>query len=382
MNNRLLFITRSRMSENNGGANATKGFIQCFASLFKDCSIIYPIFDHPEQVIPSVYKRYPYSDNRSKIRKGLDVYRGTICANEPFVKQHLRENTYDVIVFDNSFSSASLSALAKATGAKVITIHHNVERDYQHDNRKEYSLLFRFPYIHFAEKAERESLLNSDINITLTAKDATTFQTWYQSEDLHLHPWGIFEYRPIAEKVFQEKQQDLVFVITGSLYFMQSLMPILEFINRYWPIVKASYPTARLIIAGRNPNESLQSLCQRQAGITIIPNPVDMSEVVQQGNYYICPINAGSGLKLRVLDGLKQGLPVLCHDISTAGYEHIAAAGCLFAYHDEPSFRQSLTQMVAAKNNPNSVYQAFKDNFSIQAGIERLKTIIEQEHLI
>lgn len=379
---RLLFITRSRLSENNGGVNATKGFIQCFAALFEDCSIICPISDNMQQVIPSKYKVYPYTDNRSLIHKGLDVYRGVICANYSFVRHHLREHRYDVIVIDNSFAGASLTSSIKATNVKVITIHHNVERDYLRDNAKEHSIVYRYPFIYFARKAERKCLLASDVNITLTAKDATTFQSWHEDRNLHLHPWSVFEHRPIEDKRFVPREKGMTFVVTGSLYFMQSLFPIMDFIHRYWPLLLRTYPHAKLIVAGRNPAESLRQMCAKNEGITLIPNPEDMAEVVSMADYYICPINAGSGIKLRVLDGLKQGLPVLCHEVSAAGYEHVEAAHCLFSYHDEQTFTVALHRMVEANPSRETVYQIFKNTFSIQTGTDRLHKILTEEGII
>ena len=379
---RLLVITRHRLNENNGGANASKGFVNCFAALFDDCSLIYPEFSTPASYIPEKYKLYPCSDGRSKLRKGLDCYRGVLSPLSTFVKRHLSEHSYDVVVIDHSFIGASLVKEIKATGAKVITIHHNVERDYQHDNRKEYSLSFRLPYIYFAEKAERDCLCFSDLNLTVTSKDASTFCSWYPDKDIHVYRWGIYEYRPIMPKTFSKKSKGLNFIITGSLHFYQSLLPIIEFIKRYWPLLHEAYPSATLTIAGRNPSETLQRECIGKEGIILIPNPDNMEDVVQQADYYICPINAGSGLKLRVMDGLRQGLPVLCHKISAYGYEAIADHNCLFAYDDEQTFMASLRQMVSSSVPPTIVYQVFRENFSQETGIRRLSQILEQEKII
>ena len=380
MNKRLLIITRHRLCENNGGSNGSKGFVACFASLFDDCSIIYPQFDNPESVIPAKYKLYPYYDKRSNIHKGLDVWRGRICANQLFVRKHMKEHSYDVVVIDHSFAGASLTEDIKRTGAKLITIHHNVERDYQNDNRKDYSLLFRYPYIHFAKKAERNCLLSSDVNLTVTEGDAETFRSWYK--DIHVYNWGNFAYRPIPDKNFPLKKESMQFIITGSLFFTQSLKPILEFVNTYWPLVTKTYSTAKLLIAGRNPVKALLEICSKDKSITIVQNPEDMGALVQQANYYVCPINVGSGRKLRVMDGLKEGLPVLCHQVSVAGYECMADSHCLFSYHDEQSFSNALQEMMSATISPDTVYKTFKANYSTEAGIEKLRKILTTEGII
>ena len=71
MRNQLLYITSHKLSDNNGGANCSKFFVNAFAKLFDDCSIIFPAFDEPHAVIPSKYKQYPCFDKRCKIKKGM-----------------------------------------------------------------------------------------------------------------------------------------------------------------------------------------------------------------------------------------------------------------------------------------------------------------------
>lgn len=384
MSKRLLIITCHKLDDNNGGANASKGFIRCFAALFDDCSLIYPEFEgDTAPYIPSSYKLFPCHDGRMKLQKGLDMYRGVVGGLYAHVRRHLRDHQYDVIVIDHSAAGTSIVKTIKQTGAQLITIHHNVERDYLRDNGKERPLTYRLPYTYFAKKSERDCLRHSDVNLTVTAADAQTFCTWYPDRNLHVHPWGIFAYRPIADTSFPSKGTDgCTFIVTGSLCFIQSLQPILEFLRRYWPLVLEVCPQSRLIIAGRKPGKLLIDACAGTKGITIIPNPIDMAEPVSMADYYVCPINAGSGFKLRVMDGLRQGLPVLCHRVSAAGYESMAAAGCLFAYHDELSFADSLRRMLSTTVPPATVYQTFRRNYSTEAGTERLRTILKQENII
>jgi len=380
MNKRLLIATYHRLDENTGGCNGSKGFIHCLASLFNDCSLVCQAFPNAYTYIPHHVKVYPYYEHRNKLRLAFDIYRGVIFGLYYALREHLKTHHYDIIVIDHSMAGAAVMPIVKATGAKIITIHHNVERDYLDANRHKHALTYRIPYIHYAKKAERDCLTVSDINLTVTQRDADTFHSWYP--DIHVYDWGNFEYRPIADKHFPKGDRGQTFIITGSLNFEQSLLPITDFIRRFWPLVCHAYPQARLLIAGRQPAAELQQLCEAVEGIILIPNPDDMAAVVQQADYYICPISVGSGRKMRVLDGLKQGLPVLCHEVSAAGYEAVAASGCLFAYHDEPTFMAALRQMLATPPDGDTVYQAFKQSFSISTGVERLRHILKQENIL
>lgn len=373
----LLFITRHYLDDNNGGANATKGFIHTFASAFGALDLIYPEHDDVDcsSYVPSSCVLYPCYDKRSKMMKVVDMYRGRVHRFTDFVKQHLNSHQYEIIVIDHSILAATLIEAIKQTNAKIITIHHNVEKNYLKDN--EPSIIYRYPYDYFCKKAEIDALLNSDINLTLTDRDAETFKSWFPEKNLHQHNIGICEYRQLTEPQYNNDNNTNTFIITGSLCFKQSLLPIMDFLSNYYPLLKAQCPTAKLIIAGRNPSEELKQKCASDSSIELIANPENMNEVVQRANYYVCPINAGSGIKLRILDGLKQGLPVIAHEVASRGYDYVESAGCLFPYHDKATFNTALTSLLNSKSSKSHVFNTFKHVFSLDACVVRLKEIVK-----
>lgn len=374
---KVLFLTRHYLSDNNGGANATKGFVHAFARLFDDLVLIYPEHDNEDNsnFVPQSVKCIPCFDHRSKIQKGLDVYRGRLHRLTDFVRRHLGGCKYDIIVIDHSLTAASLIESIKATGAKIITIHHNVERFYMKDNLP--PLAYRLPMMYYSSKAETAALLASDINFTLTENDAQVFVSWYPQRNLHVHNIGICEFRHLADKSFPLKKKGRTFIITGSLCFKQSNRPIVEFMKNYYEILLKACPDCKLIIAGRNPSMEILDICRDKQNVMVIGNPEDMNVLLEGADYYLCPINAGSGIKLRVIDGLKHGLPILCHSVSAVGYETFRNNRQLFEYNDQNSFYTSVNQMLMADINPNDIYNTFKEEFSVESLAMKLHRIIQ-----
>lgn len=384
MNDRkVLVITRHYLDDNNGGANATKGFLWSFSCLYNDVALIYPERNDRDTsaIAPPAFRLFPCKDFRSQLRKGLDVYRGRLHRFVDFVTDHLKEHRYDIVVLDHTITAACTLDAVLRSGAKVVTIHHNVEKNYIKDNPT--PLFYRLPYDYFALKAESDALLKGNVNLTLTQSDADTFQALHQGHNLHLHNVGICEYRPIVPKNFGSgAASKRVFVMTGSLCFRQSVVPIMDFFRRYYPILMAEVPDVRVVVAGRNPNHELTEMCATLENVTLIPNPEDLEKVVANADSYICPVNAGSGIKLRVLDGLKQGLPVLCHEVSAVGYEDLNEHGCLYTYRDEDSFRSALRQLLNNDVAPGEVYKLFSEFFSLSSGVKRLGKALADEKLL
>lgn len=380
---KVLFLTRHYLDENNGGSNCTKANLRAIGELYDDVTLIYPEHTGGDSTdfIPKGVKPIPCYDNRKRWQKGLDVYRGRLHRAIVFVKRHLAENKYDIVVVDHSIVANGIMKTLSRTGAKIITIHHNNESEYIKDNLP--SWLYRIPFVHYVKKAEREALLLSNINVTLTEHDAQTFRDWYPDRDIHCHNMGTYQWQDIPKTIEDDGvRQCRTFAITGSLNFFQAQKPIIEFIDRYYPVLLRKVPEARLIVAGRNPSQGVVEVCNRYDSIELIPNPEDIGAVIRQADIYICPIYTGSGVKLRVMDGLKLGIPIIGHRIAANGYEAIKDDGYFFDYYDEDSFEKSLDAISKLKYNRQEVYDSFFRYFSFQAGKERLRLILNKEKLI
>lgn len=379
---KVLILTNHYMDDNNGGANHSKATIRALAEIYSECTLMYPRRrkDKAECFVPPGINAVPVYDGRSKFEKGLDVYRGRLTRLPRVVKVHLQEHSYDVIVIDRSLVAGGIMEFLKRTTSKIVTIHHNDETQYMRDNKPSWPI--RLPQMYFARMAENDCLTNSYVNITLTEYDADNFRRRLSSPNNHVYNMGTFQYEDLDRTVETKNiQRGTTFAITGSLYFKQSSVPVVDFIKRYYPLLKQIVPEAKLIVAGRNPSKDVEEICAADLSIELIPNPENMQDVIARADYYICPVNAGSGVKLRAMDGLRLGLPVLAHEISCHGYESIVQDGFMFGYHDEDTFKQALTSMMAIDYNPQNVYNSFYSYFSFESGKKRLKDILAKVKL-
>jgi len=380
---KVLIITRHYLDENNGGSNCSKAYIRALSELYPDCTLIYPehLDKTSEMFIPSHVKAIPCYDNRGCIQKGIDVYRGILHRMPKFVANHLQNNTYDIVVIDHSITANGIIEVVMKSGCRVVTIHHNNESEYIRDNKP--GILYRWPFIHYSIKAERDALLKSDLNLTLTEKDAESFRKWYPNRDIHCQNMGTFQYQNMPSTILDDGLKHCrVFAITGSLNFSQSQQPVIEFVDKYFPLLLREIPQAKLIIAGRNPSKSIKDVCSKYSQISLIPNPDDISTVIRQADVYVCPLNTGSGVKLRVMDGLRLGIPILGHTISLNGYETIKKNGFFFDYYDEISFKDALKTISNLNYNKQKVYESFLAYFSFEAGKKRLETLLRGENML
>lgn len=382
---KALFITRHYLDEMLGGPNCSKAFLRALADIYPDLTVIYP--EHNDRKTDLSFMRgnstvtlVPVDDNRSKLHKCWDMYWGRIHRFMPFVEIYLKGRKFDVIFIDHSFTAAAgLLQAAVANGAHIVTFHHNVESQYLKDNKA--SILYRLPHDHFALKAEKAALNCSYLNLTLTDEDQKTFSALYPSISQSLRTIGVFEYED-AKSQELSAAEDLSFVISGSMSAMQTETAMLTFLDEYMPAFNEECPDAKLIITGRNPSKHIYDSAARYNNVSIIPNPQNLVAQVAKANYYICPIYTGGGLKLRCLDALRAGLPVLAHKVSARGYEGIAKDGFLFEYSDKQSFKAGLHSLTKLHNCHKDVLESFISNFSFEAGKKRLAEILQSAKLL
>lgn len=382
---RALIITRHYLDQNLGGPNCSKAFVKAVSGIYPQCTVIYPEHNGHDTdltlITASGTITVPCYDKRSKIRKLIDVYRGTLHRFRLFTREFLKDNVFDVIFIDHSLTASSgIMDAVVGTGSKIVTLHHNVEKNYIRDNKP--GLLYRLPYRHFALKAEHEAVMHSDLNLTLTRADYEYFAGCYPEKQSSFDVMNLFEYNTGNAGDVADNAEDNLFIISGSLGAAQTETALLKFMKEYMPVLNRIVPNGRLVITGRNPSKKLCLACKDFDNITVVPNPEDLQAVMAAGKYYICPLHTGSGIKLRIMDALHIGLPVVAHEVSARGYENITDAGFMFVYSDKETFEIKIKELLNANIHRDEVKDSYMATFSYNAGKSRLEDILNEHGML
>ena len=369
---KVLFVTHHYLDGFGGGTFASRGYVNAIARLADAVTLMCPVRGEsmPECIDPSV-RIIPVEDRRGRMAKLAGLLSGKVHRYFDTFPDEVRQGSYDVVVFDTCYPSFRMIAYAREAGCKVVTVHHNYQVDFVRDN---VSGLLRPLMLLWTRRSEREAGLGSDLNLVLTETDRELLEKHYAPRgQAVIRVLGVFEFAGRPAETPRPRSADPVFLITGDLGIRQTEVSLFSWAKRYYPILAERQPGARVVIAGKRPSKRLRSMCQT-FGFELIPSPPDMSAVLARGRYYICPTELGGGLKLRIMDGLKAGLPVLTHAVSARGYE-VFEGFCLFSYRDEDSFRHALDQLLSRPVDPISVQALYREVFSFDAGVERMRTI-------
>jgi len=390
---KVLFFTHHYLDDNSGGSFASRAYINAFSEIADSCMLLYP--DRGIPVSDFIHKKCILKGvkyERSNLGKVIDYYRGRMHRYMDVMIPQIQEYNPDIVVFDNSRTSCGMLKKIKKTGLKIITIHHNYEMEYYKGTKP--FIAWRFPFLHYMEEAERTAVQYSDLNLTLTDEDIKLLQIHYDPQkNSKMVKIGCFEsvvnINPVDIKNENSKRRsdhDFLFVITGTLGSYQTEVSVIPFLdNEYQELLKL-LPESKLIVAGRNPSDKMKKVCSKYPSVQLISNPENMQEIIAQADIYICPTCVGGGLKLRVMDGLKAGLPVLTHAVSARGYSDFSKADCLFVYDNKDSFKLNLEKVIRKIKNGNldskTIKDLYKSKFSFESGVKRLKEILYQYEVI
>ena len=373
---RVLFICKDNPFGIGGADFATHAYLKAFSDI---CGGNIDVF-MAEDITAGTDIRvanYHFVPPRSLISRFFSVVSGHLHRNVRPVLAHLnKDHSYDYCVFNNSKTSSGLLDAVKQYGIKVVTIHHNCEVEYVRDNTP--NPLIRMVLLYHVRNSERKAYYKSDYNLFLTEQDLATFAQQYGNNPKRSFLLGAFEYKKL--KGIQENtrtRKSLTFAITGSLCTVQGVDGIKFFFESLFDRLPHD---SGVIISGRAPSKEVIQLCKANKRVKLIANPVDMSEVISQADVYICPTRLGGGLKLRVMDGLRLGLPVITHSCSARGYDVFKGTGLLFVYDTPDEFGTSVNQVVElfyrGELSRSVVFDAYSREFSYEAGLNRLQDIL------
>ena len=377
---KILFVSQSNINSKDGGGLGQRAY---YSSLVK-------VYNGRIDILMA----------KEFIKEGMDnaigapkrsltqvMFSGSIHRFKKPLYEHLRNHAleYDVCVVSGGLYAGDMMDMIHSFGLKVMVIHLNFEREYQMDNKTIRTFGGITPF--FVIKNERKAYLQADYNCFMSPADKESFEHYYGKSNVPSEIIGAYEYEnyqlssDLIERVSKEKENCVS--ISGSMNTVQTIEGVMDFKRRYYNIFKKVSPDWRIIITGRNPAPSICEFAESTEGrIEIVPNPVKIEDVIDRSKIFLCPTNVGGGIKLRVMDGFKRGLPVLAHKVSARGYESLKGEPYFKIYDDEKSFEDGLSSLVDYVNNgyhPEEIINKYLEYFSFEAGTNRFRKLIEEK---
>jgi len=141
------------------------------------------------------------------------------------------------------------------------------------------------------------------------------------------------------------------FVFVGLLSLPHNEDGVRAFLTDVWPLVLGRMPKARLRIIGRDCGPELAEIVGRQGeSVTLEGYVADLTEVLSSAAGLVNYLRFGSGIKLKVIEALDRGLPVVSTNIGADGFATGTEHGVLVADQAE-QFAEALCDLTDPARN-------------------------------
>ena len=192
-----------------------------------------------------------------------------------------------------------------------------------------YSLVQWFRLAHFERRACRAATAVA----ACSEADARALQALVPGLEVLVVPNGVDmeRYQPGIPDSLPLQHPAIVF--TGKMDFRPNVDGVLWFYERVWPTVRATVRDVRFYVVGQSPHQRLAPL-RADPQVTITGHVPDILPYFGGADVYIVPLRIGGGTRLKVLEAMSSGLPIVSTTLGAEGIELTPGQHALLA--DEP----------------------------------------------
>lgn len=233
----------------------------------------------------------------------------------------LKDNQYDYIIISYAYWAELIRKNKYLKEAKLIIDTHDFLSS-QFQNQKRFNL-----GKYFCKEIE---ILNLFQKVWVISSDENYVFSQFVSSKVYTIPHAL-------EPKFQlnsTKKYDLVYVASSNEHNVKSAQ---WFFEKVYPKLN---PNLSICVVGKI-NECIPEL----SNVTKIHFVEDLNQVYSESKVAICPMLSGTGLKIKVVEALSFGLPVVCNPRGIDGLLNKTNNGCLVA-EDATTFSKHIEQLL------------------------------------
>jgi glycosyltransferase involved in cell wall biosynthesis len=248
------------------------------------------------------------------------------------VRAHARHHRVDIWQVE---STVLAGALADLEGHPKVVVAQNVEsmiwrRYYENEASPLKRWYIRQQWRKF-ERFERRAFAAATRVVAVSKHDAALIRDGFGGRDVEVVDNGID--RDHFATVQPNPDPGMILFL-GSLDWRPNLDAVGLLLDRILPAVRAAEPAARLCLVGRKPPKALVQRVRESAGVELHADVPDVRPFLARSGMMVVPLRIGGGSRLKILEALATGLPVVSTRVGAEGLE--LAAGRHYIAADDP----------------------------------------------
>jgi polysaccharide biosynthesis protein PslH len=291
------------------------------------------------------------------------------------VKEITHQTQFDIIQIEHSRMAIYREAIAKNQKAKQILMFHNI-------GFEQYNTIYKVNvtledklrlWLHSRQMRgwEPDYAAKFDCCITVSENDRQILLKANPKLRVGVIDNGVdtLNLQPISEV---PPRPALLFV--GSMGYSPVVDASIFFYKQILPLVRQRYPEIDLWLVGREPDPEVLALADDHVHVT--GQVESVLEYYRKTTISIVPLRAGGGTRLKILESMALGRPVVTTTIGCEGLEVVPGKHCLVA--DTPQeFAQKIFDLLEDETLATTMIEAARKNVVERYDWEKLAVGLE-----
>lgn len=245
------------------------------------------------------------------------------------IRKLVKENDFDIVHFDTISVSICRDEI---TDSASILNHHNIE-SHLLKRRTEYenNILKRLYYAIEAKKLEtyeKKACGRFDVNFTVSKLDGERLLTIAPDARYEVIANGVDTDYFVADR--SEVVPKSVIMVSGMNWFPNK-DAVLYMCDTIWPLLSRAVPESIWTIVGASPPKKIKELAARDGRVVVTGFVDDVRAYMKRSETYLCPMRDGGGTRLKILDALSMGMPIVATTMACEGIDIVPEKHALIA---------------------------------------------------
>lgn len=268
---------------------------------------------------------------------------GNFLLYYPVLKRLLKEKEFDVILLEN-LASLNAVTLIRQYDKKIRIIYnaHNVDSNLA-ATLLEKAAMSSDRYVSI-KNVESTLYKKTDALITCSEKDKADFSEMNDGNlTISVVPNGV-NVSEIYDTGVRSKFPSFI-LFCGVLSSFANQEGLLWFYSSIWPKIKEEFPFLRLMVLGSGDIPlSLHKLC-RDNDLLFTGRVNDVKSYYDSCTLSVVPLQTGSGTRLKILEAMSLGVPVVSTKLGAEGLEYTDGSDIIIA-DEETLFAETVVELL------------------------------------
>lgn len=239
-------------------------------------------------------------------------------AFEEEIVRRLKAHAFDLVQLEGVFLATYIPLIRRHSQAKIVIRAHNLEHQIWERHLSNEPSVIKKKYLSLQSKRlkrfELGAFEKADAIVTITDEDKKNIQRLVPQKALYTCLTGIN--LDTYKKTESPSETNTLFHF-ASMDWMPNEEAASWLLEQVWPIVLKQLPESRLVLAGKNMPEKFRRLASKN--LEVIEHVNSSSEFYHTYDIMLVPLWSGSGLRIKLVEGLAYGKAIVTTSIGAEG---------------------------------------------------------------